>query len=1007
MKTVIRLLSMGLMFIPFMVWAQQITEVNPDTIYQSQNVWLEINGSNTQFTGIQSANQVVLRRGMMNIISSDTIHAINDTFLKAHFSLGTQTPGLYELRINMGAGQFLRLRNAVTLLPDPNAPAIINVNPDTVMTGMVFGLEIEGKNTHFQNGGNLLVTLQRGMGQNYQPDSITISSQTFMKAWFYLPFSAVTGYYSLIVRNDSDGVIQRNNALFVQANPNSPRLTFISPNRAGQGDTVILEVHGENTHFNAPNGVLMMLRQGNQTQINPDSTRALSDTVFLAYYQFPVSAPLGFYTAMVLDAIDGQLNLANAIEIVQSTYSPQITAVNPSRVYRGDTVIIEIHTSNTSLTQSTSLYVSFRQGFRALPVDSVNVINDTLIKVYMRISPNAPTGMYALVIQGTPEGTLTLNDALEVLINPNEPLILYIDPDSTYQGTQLWVSFYCRNTHFLSDTNLEAVLQLGQFYQYQSDSISVINDTLLKAHFDIPMNAQTGVYSARINNLNNGSLMLPNAFTILLSPYAPRIKSFAPVYAYQGDSIILTIKGAYTHFTTWQGTVVNLRMGFGSNINAYKYDIVSDTVLLAYLIIPETAPTGFYTLLISSNSEGPFIQPQAFEVKPAPTSPQIMYVEPHSARAGDQVTLKIFCKNTQLTSENNLSVRLNMGFGNRINASSVNVVNDTLVTAIFDISQNARPGLYNVQLLNLSTGNLNLPGSFEIRPPYGIPQLTGITPAKGKRNEKLVIKIYGSGTHFSGSQNTVQFSIFNQSYTPESISIVNDSLMQCNITFPPQAYLGFYSVNVTNDIDRQMNLPQAFQLVSYTPEPGIVSIDKDTLYTGNQYEIKIISTETRFLLDDVIHIWMQSSSQKLASDSFHVIHDSLLISYWTVPAKSSTGNYDLYVFTDREDTMSLSDAVYLMDTTTSLPENYGKVLFTLYPNPFTDEIFIIPENKSIAETFYLVVFNVRGQFVSRKEIKWNSSESIKTSSWAPGEYLIYLYNRNNHLLFKGKLLKIK
>ncbi len=987
-KIIAGIFLMGLLV--FASKSQSLVSVKPDTVYQGSTVWLEIKGSGTHFTDLTANNQIELRRGFGNRIYPDTFYVADNKEVQARFNIGNLNTGTYEVRVTTQTDGMMRLQYSVTVVPDPDAPAIKEVSPDTVMAGTQFKLSISGDNTQFQSGSNLTAYLLRGFGQNYQADSARASSETDMDAWFSLPYSAQTGSYQVRVSNDSDGVMNLADAVLVTANPNQPSLVSFTPSQAGQGEKVAFTVLGHNTHFLDQGGVYMML-QANQAQLTPDSVKSLTDTTFIAYFDFPISTALGFYTAQVIDQPDGQLSLSRAVEIVTSQYSPSLDSVSPAYAYPGDTFVMQIFSKNTTFTQSAALTVYFGQGFQRIQPDSVTVVNDTFLKAYYTLSTNTGLGFYPLNVTGAPEGNLTMPNAFEVRLSPTAPQIVSLQPDSAIQGTSVQVYYSCKNTSFLSETNLSASLRRGWQGNITADSTVVLNDSTLLAYFTISMNAQTGLYEGRISNVSTGTLSLPNAFEIFTSPYQPRIDKFSPLFATQGDVFTLRIYGKYTEFTKGTNQLVNLRMGFGSSFNATSTSVLSDTVIDAGFSIPANAPAGFYNITISGLDAGNMNLWQAFEIKLAPTSPQIIYVNPDEGRVGEQVNVMIYCANTTLTKDNNLQVRLSRGWGQNINASSFTVENDTLIKAIFDIPLNARTGKYNVQVQNTSAGTLNLNQGFEIKPPLTDPQLVSVTPASRKRGEAYQITIKAINTNFTAGANTIQFNLFGSNYSPSSSTVVNDTLITCIMTFPINAILGGYTVNVNNQADGRMGLQQAFQLLSYSLHPSVKSVSPDTLYNGNSFELSIETGQTKLRKANSINIWLGNGVTTINTDSFHVNHDSSLTAWITIDAHATTGAYDLYVYTDIEDTLKLQGSNTLMDTSTSIGE-FSFENLRVYPNPATELIrVLLPENSTGMKA---VIYNMKGQILYSAEIVQGTTVAdIDISGFASGPYHVLIQGR--------------
>ena len=77
---------------------------------------------------------------------------------------------------------------------------------------------------------------------------------------------------------------------------------------------------------------------------------------------------------------------------------------------------------------------------------------------------------------------------------------------------------------------------------------------------------------------------------------------------------------------------------------------------------------------------------------------------------------------------------------------------------------------------------------------------------------------------------------------------------------------------------------------------------------------------------------------------------------------------------------------------TSIEENYVVEEYTIYPNPFSDEIFV----EHLIGDEYLIMYD----FLGRKIMEGTYSESIKTVETDSGIYYITILNKNHPTTYR-------
>jgi hypothetical protein len=217
-------------------------------------------------------------------------------------------------------------------------------------------------------------------------------------------------------------------------------------------------------------------------------------------------------------------------------------------------------------------------------------------------------------------------------------------------------------------------------------------------------------------------------------------------------------------------------------------------------------------------------------------------VNPNAAQQGEILAVAITGNNTHFAQgSSTTSIWLYPPFQQGSNtASSFYPVSDTLLIAEFLIPFDATPGLRDLNVYNNIDGTLTEPNIFTITP-YN-PTLTTITPSAAYQGQRLAVTITGQNTHFlQGSScgqgspttwfagpgqgsSTTAFAWLSQGSSTifsRDGGAPGNELVMADLYIPEDANLGLWNVNVPNELDGLLTLPNAFRI----GRPGDLTCD--------------------------------------------------------------------------------------------------------------------------------------------------------------------------------------
>jgi hypothetical protein len=456
---------------------------------------------------------------------------------------------------------------------------------------------------------------------------------------------------------------------------------------------------------------------------------------------------------------------------------------------QGDSFTATITGSNTNFNGTPSVSLSFSNNpSEMITATNVTVITPTVLHAHFSIPSNASTGLWDVNVN-----SLVLNNGFTVVLAV--PTILSIVPSDGNQGASVNTTITGQYTSWSGTPSVYLSFSGDPGETITGTNVVVTNSTHITATFAIPSNASPGFYNVHVD-----ALQLVNGFTV--NEVIPAITFMDPNTAHQGDSFNGTV---YGQNTTWTGTP-SVYLSFsgdpGQVITGTNVVVVNNIQLTADFSVAGDASTGNYTIHVDAIS-----QPNGFTVLAALT-PSLVSIVPGNGEQGYLVSTTISGENTSFEgTEPVVSLSLAGNPTDIIPGSNVVVVNNTTITADFDIPYNATPGLYDVNVDDLSLQN-----SFTVI--EVMPMLISIDPDSAYQQATVSTTLKGEDTHFSITDPQVSLSY---SANPEEIiiatevTIINDTELVASFDIPADASVGKWDVHAGETV-----LPEGFTVLLLT-----------------------------------------------------------------------------------------------------------------------------------------------------------------------------------------------
>ena len=320
--------------------------------------------------------------------------------------------------------------------------------------------------------------------------------------------------------------------------PSIAIVVSVSPNTARQGEAVLVEVVGQNTHwdgatmFNVGGGITV-----NNAAVDSETHATLSLSV-------GALAPLGAHS-LVATTLGEVASLGNAFIVQPGT--PLILSSSPASGSQQANVTLTILGQATAWDAATTVDVG-----AGVLVLSVQPTSATSLTVSAVIDPLTLPGYRTLTVT-TGAQALTLPNAF--LVTGGPAAIALLSPNEAGQGQTLDVAVSGVNTSFIDGVTAAA---FGPGITV--NSVSVQSATSATVNITVSTGAAVGQRSVSLVTQGETATIV-NGFTV--QPTVPFIQFVTPSSAAQGATLDLAVVGSLTNFngtTTFDfgpGVVVN------------------------------------------------------------------------------------------------------------------------------------------------------------------------------------------------------------------------------------------------------------------------------------------------------------------------------------------------------------------------------------------------------------------------------------------------------------------
>jgi hypothetical protein len=218
-------------------------------------------------------------------------------------------------------------------------------------------------------------------------------------------------------------------------------------------------------------------------------------------------------------------------------------------------------------------------------------------------------------------------------------------------------------------------------------------------------------------------------------------------------------------------------------------------------------------------------------------------VSPNSAQRGTSIGVTISGNNLHFAQATNTTVWFAQGSSTVMYPTSIQPVNNLVLSTYFQIDAQQPVGVYSLYMNNNMDGFLTLYNCFTVDYNVNQPQLVSVTPNSAYCGDALSVTISGQNTNFLQGTGTITW--FQQGTStiifPNTHNATSATSMTANYTIPLYAVPGYYDTYTYNLTDGLIQLNSSFHVTQYV---GISEVNEH-----NDIEIYPNPSSTFFYLN--------------------------------------------------------------------------------------------------------------------------------------------------------------
>jgi hypothetical protein len=604
----------------------------------------------------------------------------------------------------------------------------------------------------------------------------------------------------------SSSALRAMSGLVIKAIAGAPVITSIDPTSILAGTTGnILTINGTGL-----TGATSVTFSGTGVTATAAPT-VLGDTSITVPVDVTAAAALGTRTITVTTGVASGSFTATAF-VGSNAPKPVVTSVSPAVLGAGATSKV-VTITGANFVSGTGLASNFGTG---VTVASTTFVDANTLTATVTVSTSATAGTRDVIVTNPDTQTGTGTGLFTVGARPT---VTSAAPATGAQGAAN-LDVTITGTNFVAGTPLAAVFSGTGI---TVNSTTFVDATHITANITIDATATLGARTITVTNGDQGVSSSGGTFTVF-NPTAINITSVSPTTIGQGATgVLFHIYGA--NFVSGATvTFSSSRFVVASTLTQTGPTTFIDAGHLTVLINTTTSSTASSTVTVTNPDLTSFALSNAVATIARPT---ITSIAPSSVLQGTGVDVVITGTGFQTGATVSLPIT-----SSGITISNVVVVSATSITAHIDTTASATLGIQTLTVANPDFGsNTTIFNVYSAT----APTLTSMTPATIGQGATITVDVYG--TNFDSAVTAASLN-FGSGITTNSVTWIDATHLQANITLSTSATAGVHVVTVTNP-----NLEAGTaSILTVTARPGSLSITPTTGVLGTTFDIALTSS---------------------------------------------------------------------------------------------------------------------------------------------------------------------
>lgn len=335
----------------------------------------------------------------------------------------------------------------------------------------------------------------------------------------------------------------------------------------------------------------------------------------------------------------------------------------------------------------------------------------------------------------------------------------------------------------------------------------------------------------------------------LLLPYfsiGQTITSVEPDSATQCQKLDIYISGNGLQFMQGSSTVW-LEQGSQTIYSTSSTVLNSNEIVGEFFFNPSHSVGSYDVVAWDGGGSGASTMEDGFWLMAVANIPELSNSLPDTVNNGENVSFTITGDFTHFDVPGvDNYVRFLSGNGGELVADNVSIVHSEELTASFFIGYTNPAGDYDLHITNKLDGHMILEDAMHIKMGTTNPEIVSVEPNSAYQGDQLSVVVTGRNTTFEQGSSTLKFIKEMGSITPESRTVLNDTVIVGNFIFNFNDEPGVYDVRVGNDYWGDVILIDGFELLASAGSPEILWSDPASANMGSRTVITIKAHNTNY-----------------------------------------------------------------------------------------------------------------------------------------------------------------